>query len=169
MHGPSDARDADRAARDQREGELVASWLVDSTSLHSRERSTPHLKAAHAYLFHDLPHHAPGLVRDDTGSWSKFRALEGQDHSYEVRYLSRGVEARLTAVLAAFGGALSHAEHFKAQIRERALERLMRDRLTTEAASGAGHPEPAVPGPPKASSVSQVADPKDSAREHPWL
>jgi hypothetical protein len=67
-----------------------AGWS-NSTSLHSRERSTPHLKAAHAYLFHDLPHHAPGLVRDDTGSWSKFRALEGQDHSYEVRYLSRGV------------------------------------------------------------------------------
>jgi fido (protein-threonine AMPylation protein) len=228
--------DAGRSARAQREGELVASRLLELYAAPlAGAFNAPHLQALHAYLFQDFSGHAPGLVRKDTDLWRTFRAVEDQDHIYEVRYVSRDVEARLTAVLAAFGGAqslrghsleraaeqlatlygdldhvhgfyegnartlreftrtlalaagfhlqwvppklsphsrealhiaqdleviaralpgltaatatnaddhlvLSHAEHFRAQVGERALERLVRDRLTTGTTSGAEPP-----------------------------
>jgi fido (protein-threonine AMPylation protein) len=63
-----------------------------------------HLQATHAYFFQDVPHHHPGIIREDTDSWVKHRVLEGKDHGYEVAYLARGVEARIKSILDAFGG-----------------------------------------------------------------
>jgi fido (protein-threonine AMPylation protein) len=99
--------DAGSTGRAQREGELVASRLLELYAAPLPGAfDVPHLKAVHAYLFQDFPHHEPGLMRKDTGPSRTFRALD-QDHIYELRYLSRDVEARLTAVLTAFGGAQS--------------------------------------------------------------
>ncbi|MDR3535232.1 MAG: Fic family protein [Acetobacteraceae bacterium] len=64
-----------------------------------------HLKAVHARIFQDLPHHRPGVVRDDTYErWTKFRALEGQSSVYAVHYAHENVEARITGILQEFGG-----------------------------------------------------------------
>ena len=64
-----------------------------------------HLKAVHAYLFQDFPEHRPGCVRDDTTErWTKQRVLEGWTRAYAVHYAHDAVEARISAILRAFGG-----------------------------------------------------------------
>ena len=64
-----------------------------------------HLKAIHAYLFQDFPEHRPGRVRDDTTErWTKQRVLEGWTRAYAVHYAHDAVEARISAILRAFGG-----------------------------------------------------------------
>jgi fido (protein-threonine AMPylation protein) len=91
---------------------IVNEGLVTALRI-SELRETPiqgnfdlaHLRAVHDHIFQDLPHHQPGIVRDDTGPWVKMRALEGAPGVYEVNYMPHGVEARISAVLSDFGGA----------------------------------------------------------------
>lgn len=93
------------AAQEQLEADLVSNRLGE---LHEKPLAgkfdAAHLQAIHAYIFQDVPRHQPGVIRDDTGSWIKMRALEGKSGTYEVSYLGEGVEARIGAVLTAFGG-----------------------------------------------------------------
>lgn len=63
-----------------------------------------HLTATHAYIFQDLPHHRPGVVRSDTEGWSKLRKLEDQPAFYAVSYESSSVAEKAAAVLARAGG-----------------------------------------------------------------
>nr|WP_256123832.1 Fic family protein [Endobacter medicaginis] len=63
-----------------------------------------HLKANHAYIFQDLPHHHPGKVRPDTHAWSKLRKLEDQPSFYAVPYESVDVAGKAAAILDEFGG-----------------------------------------------------------------
>jgi cell filamentation protein len=64
-----------------------------------------HLKAVHAYIFQDLPHHRPGVTRGDTADWIKHRALEGGSSVYKIGYASHSIAAKITKILAQFGGA----------------------------------------------------------------
>jgi len=63
-----------------------------------------HLKAVHRYIFQDLPHHRPGIVREDTSNWTKHRALEGRPVVYDVPYASQDILAKITNALEEFGG-----------------------------------------------------------------
>jgi fido (protein-threonine AMPylation protein) len=64
-----------------------------------------HLKAIHAHIFQDLPHHRPGIVRADTDDgWIKHRSLEGQSAAYAVHYAHRDVAKKIDAILREFGG-----------------------------------------------------------------
>lgn len=98
-------RVAGRAARGAREGALV---FVRLKELHERpvdgHFDVEHLKAVHAYLFQDLPEHRPGVIRTDTGGWSKTRVLEGEHEYYDVHYAHENIEARLAGILSGFGG-----------------------------------------------------------------
>jgi fido (protein-threonine AMPylation protein) len=98
-------RAAAREELERREGELVARRAMElfKTPIQGFF-DVDHLRRVHAYLFQDTPRHQPGVIRDDTGSWIKMRALEGKSGTYEVSYLGEGVEARIGAVLTAFGG-----------------------------------------------------------------
>lgn len=99
------SRAAAVAAREVREGALVFARIRE---LHENpiqgNFNLPHLLAVHGYIFQDLPHHQPGIVRDNTGPWIKMRALEGVPGVYEVNYMPEKVEARITSVLSDFGG-----------------------------------------------------------------
>lgn len=67
-----------------------------------------HLKATHAHIFQDLPHHRPGIVRGDTDDgWIKHRSLEGQSAAYAVHYAHRDVEEKIRGILREFGGSVS--------------------------------------------------------------
>lgn len=94
-----------RASQERIEADLVSNRLSE---LYEKPLTgkfdAAHLQAIHAYIFQDVPRHQPGIIRDDTGSWIKMRALEGKAGTYEVNYLGEGVEARIAAVLTAFGG-----------------------------------------------------------------
>lgn len=63
-----------------------------------------HLKAIHAYIFQDLPHHQPGVTRRDTQNWVKHRALEDSTIRYDVGYASDNVKERINIILEKFGG-----------------------------------------------------------------
>jgi fido (protein-threonine AMPylation protein) len=64
-----------------------------------------HLRAIHAWLFQDPPHHQPGVIRSDTeDGWIKRRMLEDETLVYAVPYLHRGVAARIAVILKRFGG-----------------------------------------------------------------
>ncbi|HLQ92376.1 MAG TPA: hypothetical protein VK148_20340 [Xanthobacteraceae bacterium] len=47
-----------------------------------------HLTAIHAYIFQDLPHHQPGIIRSDAKNWTKRRELEGRSGAHSVPYVS---------------------------------------------------------------------------------
>jgi len=80
-----------------------------------------HLKAIHAYIFQDLPHHKPGVTRDDTTeNWIKHRALEGGKGIYDVPYVSQGIGPRIAEILQRFGG----PESIKGLAPEAAADRL---------------------------------------------
>ena len=101
---------SDEAARlaegQAREGDLVSNRIGE---LHETpiggNFDAAHLQAVHAYLFQDLPRHRPGVFRADTESWIKARALEGQAISHVVAYAHENIEARISGILGAFGGA----------------------------------------------------------------
>ena len=63
-----------------------------------------HLKTIHAYIFQDLPHHQPGITRDDTPDWIKHRVLEGRSQGYNVYYESNDIEGKIFDALEKFGG-----------------------------------------------------------------
>lgn len=98
-------RAAEHAAQERREGELVAVRAMEL-----RERpivgrfDVEHLRAVHAYLFQDLAHYGPGVVRDDSDGWSKTRALEGMPGTHEVHYAYQKIAVRISDVLEHFGG-----------------------------------------------------------------
>lgn len=82
---------------DRREGWLVFARIRE---LHENpiagDFDLAHLRAIHAWLFQDLPHHQPGVIRSDTeDGWIKRRMLEGEALVYAVHYLHRGVAARI--------------------------------------------------------------------------
>lgn len=98
-------RAAERAAMERREGQQVARRAMELFASPVKGAfDVEHLRRIHAYLFQDTLRHYPGEIRDDTGTWSKQRALEGKPGTYEVPYLADGVEARIKAVLDDFGG-----------------------------------------------------------------
>jgi cell filamentation protein len=99
-------RVAAQKLREQLEADLVQNRI---RQLHANpvqgNFDTDHLKAVHAYIFQDLPHHRPGVTRDDTAeTWIKHRALENSRAAYDVPYVSQGVEAKISAALKQFGG-----------------------------------------------------------------
>ncbi len=100
---------SDQAVREQREGQYVFTRAKELFDNPIRGRfDSRHLKAVHAYLFQDLPHHRPGVFRDDTrDSWIKLRVLEGQSADYAVHYAHDAIAARITGILRALGGAAS--------------------------------------------------------------
>lgn len=82
--------------------------LESSTKPPSRATSDrAHLQAVHAHLFQDLLHHCPGVIRSNTDGWNKVRDLEGHGPSHVVRYVHKGIGAKISAVLRAFGGPLT--------------------------------------------------------------
>ena len=96
----------DDTLRERREANLVSNRIgeLHETPIQGNF-DTAHLKATHAYLFQDLPHHRPGIIRADTNaSWIKHRVLEGQTTGYDVPYAHRDIERRLDTILSAFGG-----------------------------------------------------------------
>jgi fido (protein-threonine AMPylation protein) len=100
-----EARATRRAQQERAEADLVSNRIGELYEKPIAGKfDLAHLRAVHAYLFQDTPHHHPGEIRDDTGNWSKMRALEGKSGTYEVAYLGAGVEARIRAVLDDFGG-----------------------------------------------------------------
>jgi cell filamentation protein len=66
-----------------------------------------HLKAVHAYIFQDLPHHRPGVTRANTKHWTKRRALEDKPDRYDVPYVSQDVAKHISKILRHFGGPAS--------------------------------------------------------------
>lgn len=97
---------AEQKAREEREAGLVALRILELRfDPIEGNFGAEHLKAVHAYIFQDLPHHRPGIVRDDTAeSWIKRRTLEGSSTVYEVTYASQGIEAMITKALERFRG-----------------------------------------------------------------
>ncbi|WP_426422556.1 Fic family protein [Bradyrhizobium genosp. A] len=97
---------AQQKAREEREADLVANRIrelrIDPIK---GDFDANHLKAVHAYIFQDLPHHQPGVMRDDTAeTWVKHRALEGRPVAYDVPYVSQDVEDKIATTLEQFGG-----------------------------------------------------------------
>jgi fido (protein-threonine AMPylation protein) len=94
-----------RAALTAREGELVANRIAE---LHESpiegNFDADHLKAIHAYIFQDMPHHQPGVTRADSDGWVKRRVLEGEARGYQVHYASDNIDGKMTRVLDDFGG-----------------------------------------------------------------
>jgi fido (protein-threonine AMPylation protein) len=101
-----EARSAERAVREQREADLVRLRIGElRESPIQGNFDVEHLKAVHAQIFQDLPHHEPGIIRDDThDSWTKNRVLEGQSSGYAVHYAYENVEKRIDGILTEFGG-----------------------------------------------------------------
>jgi cell filamentation protein len=63
-------------AAERREGALAANRIRELAENPLRGNfDVDHLRAVHAYIFQDLPHHRPGEMRNNTSGWSKFRAL----------------------------------------------------------------------------------------------
>ena len=92
-------------AADQREGNLVARrirQLNEQPPIGNFDLA--HLQAVHAYLFQDLPHHRPGVMRSDTSSWSKTRRLEGRLGTHDVHYAADNIAGRIDATLRVLGG-----------------------------------------------------------------
>ena len=83
--------DDEQEARERREADLVAVRIKELYESPIRGRfDVAHLQAVHAYLFQDLAHHRPGIVRADTDDgWIKHRSLEGQSAAYAVLYAHR--------------------------------------------------------------------------------
>jgi fido (protein-threonine AMPylation protein) len=98
--------DAEREARaQQREADLVQNRIGELYENPLQGNfDAEHLKAVHAYIFQDLPQHRPGVTREDAPNWTKHRGLEAQRGVHDVPYVSRDVEARMTAILEQFGG-----------------------------------------------------------------
>ena len=93
--------------REQMEADLVKNRIEElrENPFHG-DFDAAHLKAVHAYIFQDLPHHRPGITRDNAAeSWIKHRALEGRAGVYDVPYASQDIDARLADILQEFGGA----------------------------------------------------------------
>jgi cell filamentation protein len=89
----------------QREADLVINRLRELRLYPIKGNfNAEHLKAIHGYIFQDLPHHRPGVVREDTKDWIKHRALEGRPVAYDVHYASQGIEAKISNMLEEFGG-----------------------------------------------------------------
>jgi cell filamentation protein len=89
----------------QREADLVGIRIAELQENPVRGNfDAEHLKAIHAYIFQDLPHHKPGSIRADTANWVKHRLLEGQRAVYEVAYAHENVTGRIAGILGAFGG-----------------------------------------------------------------
>ncbi len=63
-----------------------------------------HLRAIHAHIFQDLPHHRPGEVRGDTSEWSKNRQLENSVSVHEVHYAHENIADRISSTLRDLGG-----------------------------------------------------------------
>lgn len=92
-------------AVERREGALTANRIGELAETPIRGAfDVDHLKAIHAYIFQDLPHHRPGEMRSDTSGWSKFRALEGQVSVHEVHYAHDHIEQRAADILRDLGG-----------------------------------------------------------------
>ena len=92
-------------AVERREGALTANRIAELAENPIKGKfDVDHLKAVHAYIFQDLPHHRPGEMRSDTSGWSKFRALEGQVSVHEVHYAHDGIERRAATILRDLGG-----------------------------------------------------------------
>jgi fido (protein-threonine AMPylation protein) len=92
-------------ADDRREALLVANRLSQLAESPIRSGfDVAHLRAVHAHIFQDLPHHRPGELRGDTSGWSKFRALENQVSVHEVHYALDNIGRRADAVLRDLGG-----------------------------------------------------------------
>jgi cell filamentation protein len=97
-------RTAEEAARQARESDLVSFRLLELRDNPIQGNfGAEHLKAVHGYIYQDLPHHQPGIVREDTQDWIKHRALEGHLAVYDVHYASQGIEAKITNALDEFG------------------------------------------------------------------
>jgi cell filamentation protein len=91
--------------REQREADLVIDRIAELyESPIQGNFDLAHLKAIHARIFENLPHHQPGVVRGDTDGWQKARELEGRGPSHVVHYAYEGVEAKIDGILRAFGG-----------------------------------------------------------------
>ena len=101
--------DDEQEARERREADLVAVRIKELYESPIRGRfDVAHLQAVHAYLFQDLAHHRPGIVRGDTDDgWIKHRSLEGQSAAYAVHYAHRDVEEKIRGILREFGGSVS--------------------------------------------------------------
>jgi fido (protein-threonine AMPylation protein) len=97
--------DDSKARQDQNEAGLV---LIRLYQLHGKPIKgtfdAEHLKAVHAYIFQNLPHHRPGVTRSDTPDWIKQRVLEGGRVPYNVHYASQAIETKITKILNEFGG-----------------------------------------------------------------
>jgi cell filamentation protein len=109
-------------AREEREAALVSFRILElRDNPIDGQFDADHLRAIHAYIFQDLPHHRPGVTRDDTAqTWIKHRALEGQSTVYQVPYVSQAVDAKLTDILETFNG----PETIKGLTPEGAAERI---------------------------------------------
>jgi fido (protein-threonine AMPylation protein) len=114
---------AEEAARRAREADLVSFRIAELRDNPVQGHfDAERLKAVHARLFQDLPEHRPGVMREDTTNWTKHRRLEERPGGYDVPYVSRDVEGRLTRALERFGG----AEAIKGLTPEAAATRLAR-------------------------------------------
>jgi cell filamentation protein len=90
---------------ERREGGLTANRVRELAERPLQGRfNADHLKAVHAYIFQDLPHHRPDEMRADVPGWSKFRALEGLTSVHEVHYAHDDVAGRVARVLPDLGG-----------------------------------------------------------------
>lgn len=98
-------RAAEHAENEVREGELVFARIRELRREPLPGRfDVEHLKAVHTYLFQDLPHHRPGVFREDTERWGKARMLEGTSWTHGVHYANENIEARIKGILDRFGG-----------------------------------------------------------------
>lgn len=90
---------------ERREGALTANRLRELAETPVRGAfDVDHLKAIHAAIFQDLPHHRPGEMRGDTSGWSKLRVLEGQAGGHEVHYAHDNIAGRAQAVMRELNG-----------------------------------------------------------------
>jgi cell filamentation protein len=96
---------AERKVREQRESDLAQNRIRELYENPIKGNfDAEHLRAVNAHIFQDLPHHQPGIVREDTSNWTKHRALEGRPVVYDVPYASQDIEAKITNALEEFGG-----------------------------------------------------------------
>jgi fido (protein-threonine AMPylation protein) len=90
---------------ERREGALAANRIRELAENPLRGNfDVDHLRAVHAYIFQDLPHHQPGQMRNDTSGWSKARALEGEINIHEVHYAHDNIARRAETTLRNLGG-----------------------------------------------------------------
>jgi cell filamentation protein len=92
-------------AAERREGALAANRIRELAENPLRGNfDVDHLRAVHAYIFQDLPHHRPGERRNNTSGWSKFWALEGLVSLHEVHYAQDNIVRRAETILRDLGG-----------------------------------------------------------------